>query len=155
MSAADEAPGMNLHTWLRWRSMIPNVHIMVEQNGFRIKFMRLDVNKEPILFCLNVWLSNWLMSRMFAFLFCLLHSSVLTRESVAQLQRVDSCGLRCQRGKCQLEFYGALWWYAGAKLRHRFKNNRQGIKNGTLRMQSHIRILICSCIQKNTRVLTI
>ncbi len=70
-STADETPGMNLHTWLRWCSMIPNVHITVRQNGFRINVMRPAVNKGPhlwILFCLFVWLVNWLMAWLFLFL---------------------------------------------------------------------------------------
>lgn len=102
--------------------MISNVRITVRRNGFRINVMRLAVNKEPrlwILFCLNVWLDNWLMSQLFAFSLLLL--SLLTRRSVAQLlrfRREAGAQLWTQLPKGHLlgGFCRVLWWHAGAKL---------------------------------------
>ncbi|RXN29021.1 hypothetical protein ROHU_018750 [Labeo rohita] len=61
----------------------------------------------------------------------------------AGISRVDSCGPSCQRDICRADSEGYCDGTQGLGSR----NDRQGIKNGTIRMQRHTSmpiILICS-----------
>lgn len=151
-SAADETPGMNLHAWLRWCSMIPNVHITVRQNGFRINVMRPAVNKGPRLWILSICLTCELidgqaLSFFVSYLYLLWPGEVWLSCRGAGVSWVDSCGPSCQRDICRVDSVG----YCDGTQGLGSWNDQQGIKNGTIRMQRHTSIpiiLICSHLKE-------
>lgn len=108
---------MNLHAWLRWCSMIPNVHITVRQNGFRINVMRPAVNKGSRLWILSICLTCEQIDGQALIFFHLLPLSSLTRGSVAQLPR---CGRKMggqlwtqlPKGHMSSRFRRVLWRHA-------------------------------------------
>ncbi len=110
------------HTWLRWCSMIPNVHITVRQNGFRINVWDLPSIKGLVYeFCFVYLsdLSDWLMAMALSFFVSYLFPHwpgemwlSCRGAGVVGWTVVDPAA----KGTYVEQFRRVLWWHAGTWL---------------------------------------